>query len=278
MLRAPAELKALYKQGRLVPFIGAGVSMSVKWTDPVKGVSKRGPSWSEMVDQAAIALGFDPKLLRVRGTDLQILEYFKIKFASLAPLTNWLYAEMRPPDTALQSSPIHTELARLVQCSVYYTTNYDDFLERSLKLHGRSSKVIAIESDMGKHSHDCEVVKFHGDFNHPEFMVVSESDYDRRLSFRTPMDLRFRADVLGRAVLFLGYSFRDSNVSYLFHLVNEQLKQLPGSPSGRRAYIVVSNPSDFEIQLFRTRNIEVIPVRQSRVTDDIAELLAELRS
>ena len=90
----PRELQRLYSEGRLVPFVGAGVSMSVHWK--AGGDDKRGPSWSEMVDQAAHMLGFEtPELLRTRGTDLQILEYFKLLNEGIAPLTNWLFAEMR---------------------------------------------------------------------------------------------------------------------------------------------------------------------------------------
>jgi len=100
----PSELRDHYWSRRLIPFIGAGVSMSVVWDQG--GETKRGPSWKELVDQAARRLGFDdPELLRVRGTDLQILEYFKIKkHGEFASLTNWLFAEMRPPDDALKNS------------------------------------------------------------------------------------------------------------------------------------------------------------------------------
>jgi hypothetical protein len=278
-MTAPIELKRLYRQGRLVPFIGAGVSRSVEWVHD--GASRHGIVWREFVEQAARMLGFsDPELLRVRGTDLQILEYFKLKRESLAPLNNWLYSQMQPPEDALRDSAIHRELAALGLCSVYYTTNYDDFLERSFELAGRPTTAIASESHMGAHPSvdQCEIVKFHGDFSFPDRMVITESDYQRRLSFGTPMDYRFRSDLLGRAILFLGYSFGDPNVAYLFHLVNEQLSRLPGSPSGRRAYIVVPNPSDFENTLFEARNIEVVPVQERTMTDDIAALLRDLRS
>lgn len=36
------ELKTLYREGRLIPFIGAGVSMSVTWKRD--GRVRRGPS------------------------------------------------------------------------------------------------------------------------------------------------------------------------------------------------------------------------------------------
>ncbi|PWU08173.1 MAG: SIR2 family protein [Verrucomicrobia bacterium] len=254
--------------------------MSVTWRDHPGGPQKRGPSWQEMVNEAARKLGFsDPILARVRGTDLQILEYFKLKNEGFHPLTNWLYAEMRPPDEALRRSAIHEKLAQLVKCKLIYTTNYDDFIERSLMLNGRQSKRVAVESDMVKSMAGdvCEVVKFHGDFNFPQHMVLSEFDYEQRLTLETVMDYRFRSDMLGRMVLFLGYSFRDPNVSYLFTRMNVNFKKLPGAPSGRRAYITVADPSDFEIELFRARNIEVIPISSGDQTGQIAELLEAMK-
>jgi hypothetical protein len=122
-----------------------------------------------------------------------------------------------------------------------------------------------------------QVVKFHGDFSHPRHMVVTESDYERRLAFDTAMDLRLRSDLLGKAVLFLGYSFRDANVSYLFRLVNEYFKDLPSSSTGRRAYILVPDPSDFETRLFRARNIEVIAIRGHEMTEDTTAVLRAIR-
>jgi NAD-dependent SIR2 family protein deacetylase len=166
----PEELRDVYSSGRLIPFIGAGVSMSVSWQEHAGAKQKRGPSWGELVDEAARKLGFsDPDLLRVRGTDLQILEYFERKKFGFYALTNWLYAEMRPPDDALTRSIIHQKLAELTNCNLIYTTNYDDFIERSLKLCGRSCRRIAVEADMAighRVPAICEVVKFHGDFEY----------------------------------------------------------------------------------------------------------------
>lgn len=256
--------------------------MSVTWHE--NGQEKRGPSWRELVDQAAREIGFsDPDLLRVRGQDLQILEYFGIKHQNtFSKLTNWLYAEMRPPDEALQKSEIHKELSLLDKCRLFYTTNYDDFIERSFKLHGRPCTSIVTEADMGALPPDpslnyAEVVKFHGDLRWPEHMVISESDYEERLRLGTAMDRRLWADALGRALLFIGYSFRDSNVSYLFRLVNDEFKRLPSSPTGRRAYITVSDPSDFERELYRARNIEVIAIDGKSQTQSVVELLREIR-
>ena len=235
--------------------------------------------------EAARQLGFgDPDLLRVRGTDLQILEYYREKKGNFAELTNWLVREMEAPDAALKASPIHTALAGLDLCKVIYTTNYDDFIERALTLAGTNAVALANEAHFAEAHRTSRrrpadlrrVVKFHGDLKTPEVMVLSESEYEERLRLLTPMDAQLQSDLLGRAVLFVGYSFRDPNIAYLFHRVNEERAGLPESQYGRRAFIAIADPSDFERTLFKRRNIDVIPVRGTHQADDVAELLRDL--
>lgn len=270
----PPELRRLYSQGRVLPFVGAGASVSVGWSDGLK--DKRGLSWSELVNRAAQMVGFsDPELLRIRANDLQILEYFAIRKNNFASLMRWFATEMSPPEDSLRRSPIHRELAELSKCKLIYTTNFDDFLERALRSLGRRCRAIAIEDDVVFASDvDFEVVKFHGDLDHPDCMVLSESDYEKRLTLQSPMDHKLRADMLGKALLFIGYSFRDSNVSYLFRLAKEQV--LP-TKSWPRGFITVADPSEFERQLFDRRGIEIIPILGSRETEDVAALLNAMR-
>ncbi len=280
---APPDLKRLYRDGRVLPFVGAGASMSVAWKGS-DGTERRGPSWNELVDQAARMLGIEePELLRLRGDSLQILEYFLAKKGSFAALTNWLHLNMQPSDDSIRASGLHTALASLGLCSAMYTTNYDDFLERALRLAGRSVTVVASERDMGHGATAgspavTEVVKFHGDFNHPEAMVLSERHYEERLRLQSALDLKLRSDILGRAILFVGYSFRDLNVAYLFRLANDTFGLLPGSFSGKRAYIVVANPSDFEMQLFHNRNIEVVTGHGPNRAAQVIEVLHDMAS
>lgn len=284
MVVCPPELRTLYHSGRLVPFVGAGISAGVEWVQD--GITRRGPSWSELVDKAAQLLAFeDAEMLRMRGTDLQILEYFRIKrHNSIGELTAWLTSHMQPSPDELKMSVVHGRLAAMTRCSTFYTTNYDDFIERAFAAHGRQSIKIAVEGHIADAlslraaggPELCEVVKFHGDLTEISTMVLSERDYEERLRLESAFDHRLRTDMLGRAVLFLGYSFRDWNVSYLFRLVNDVFGQLPSSVLGRRAYITVTDPSDFERTLFKERNVDVIPIRGSNRSEDTAELLRQL--
>ena len=216
------------------------------------------------------------QILRVRGSDIQILEYFRLKSHGHGKLRSWLDRTMQPPDNALKSSLIHTALVGLNKCNVIYTTNYDNYIERCFNLAGRPNHVVALEAHMSPQDARCEIIKFHGDLDFEETMVLSESDYEKRLQLRSPMDYRLRADVLNRALIFIGYSFSDWNVAYLFRLVNDEFKALPDSTYGSRAYIIVPDPSDFEMRLFGARNIEVIPVSSFTREKDIAHILTEI--
>lgn len=254
--------------------------MSIEWIDDSTKNFVRGPSWGELVDQATRILGFvNPDLARVRGTDLQILEYFRCKHSGqTAKLTNWLNKLMVPPDAALMASPIHSELAQLTQCSLFYTTNYDNFIERTFDLHGRNCNVVAVEAQMGRTPAKCQIIKFHGDLDHPDQIVLTESDYEKRLTLSMAMDHRLRSDLLGRVILFIGYSFRDPNVAYLFRLFTDHFREQRGGLPGKRAYIVVPDPSDFEVTLFGERHIEVIAVDGEKQAQEIATMLREMRS
>jgi len=277
-MNCPEELKKRYRERRLIPFVGAGISMSVSWFS--NGSQRRGPSWQEVVDYAANELGFKPELARVRGTDLQILEYYNIKQGGeLARLKNWLVKQLDAPDDALRDSPVHKALSRMGNCETIYTTNFDDFLERSFILNGRACKPVVVEAEMGRDPQLCNIVKFHGDLDHPAEMVISETQYERRLRLKEVLDNKFVGDTLNNALLFIGYSFRDPNVSYLFTLFAADRGALPNSgASGVRAYITAPAPSDFERELFRARHIEVIPIRAGHMAADIASLLEEIQS
>ena len=89
-------------------------------------------------------------------------------------------------------------------------------------------------------------------------MVLSERHYYRRMQFDGALDWKFRSDLLNRVLLFIGHGFNDMNVALLFELINAALDTLPGSVSGKLAYIISHNPSDFEFKFFERRNVTVI--------------------
>jgi hypothetical protein len=137
---------------------------------------------------------------------------------------------------------------------------------------GRDFQVVVNPQDMGG-NHDCEIIKFHGDFSNPQRTVLSESDYEFRIRLEDELDLKLRSDMLGATFLFIGYSFRDPNISYLFRLWTDRYA---GKNPNKKAVILLSNPSDFEKTLYDARNFEIISILGLSKDEFIGKLLERL--
>jgi hypothetical protein len=61
-------------------------------------------------------------------------------------------------------------------------------------------------------------------------------------------------------------------------VINGMFKSLPNSPTGRRAYIIAHNPSEFEYTLFWKRNIEIIPTYGDDRAAGLIEILDDILS
>lgn len=100
---------------------------------------------------------------------------------------------------------------------IIYTTNWDKAIETAANNIQRKYFKISSLSDITEAPHYSNIiVKFHGDFDSPENIVFTRNDYQRRLSIQHPLDILFRAHILGKKVLFLGYSFSDQNIDFIF--------------------------------------------------------------
>ncbi len=108
----------------------------------------------------------------------------------------------------------------------FYTTNFDDLLERAFAAHGKAHQVVAEARDLddwrfdridGAYVARFPIYKLHGSLDRPHTLVLGESDFQRRQGLANhPIDLRFCSDVVGREVLLVGYSFSDPNVRWLW--------------------------------------------------------------
>jgi hypothetical protein len=123
--------------------------------------------------------------------------------------------------------PLHRLLVRLSRLvPAFYTTNFDDLLERAFAAAGRRCQVVAEAKDLHEWQYDeldgrfvprFPIYRLHGTLERPATIVFGESDFQRRSDLAAhPIDLRFASDVVGRELLLLGYSFSDPNVRWLW--------------------------------------------------------------
>jgi hypothetical protein len=188
-------------------FVGAGVSMSV-------GL----PSWQVLIDHMEDELGLQGSAGSERQYSYQMLaEYFVLKQGSIGSLRSWMDRTWSVSVDAVSKSELHRLIVQL-DFPVIYTTNYDRNLEAAYERFGRPFAKIANAKDIARadNSH-TQIVKFHGDFDDDASLVLAETDYFDRLSFESPLDVKFRSDALAHTMLFIGYSMGDLNIRLLLH-------------------------------------------------------------
>jgi hypothetical protein len=241
------HLARLVAERRVILFAGAGLSMAV-------GL----PSWSELVEHMCRELGLDSAGFDNAGSYQALAEYYRIERGGLTPLADWLRRNWQVSDEAVRASEIHRLIVEL-DFPIVYTTNYDANLEKAYELHGRSFARIGNARDLARSTDDATpIVKFHGDLEDEGSLVLAESDYFARLRFESPMDIKFRADALGRSVLFLGYSMSDMNIRLLLYRL-WQIWQGSGAEAQRPpSFLFTSRPDPVQEALLAARGIRIL--------------------
>jgi hypothetical protein len=176
------------------------------------------PSWRELIDRIGQELGLDPDAVLGPDTSYHTLaEYYRVVKGSIGPLRSWLDRNWNVGEEQVRNSRLHEIIVEL-DFPAIYTTNYDRNLEVAFAAHGRDYVKVSNARDVSRvRSGVTQIVKFHGDFDEDESLVIAETDYLDRLAFGSPLDIKFRADALGHTLLFVGYSMSDLNIRLLLH-------------------------------------------------------------
>jgi hypothetical protein len=242
------DLVKAIRNRRAILFAGAGVSMTV-------GL----PSWRTLIDHIAEELRLDPEM--VEGPDVNYLtlaEYYRLRQGSIGPLRSWMDRNWSIPEEVLRESRVHELIARL-DFPIIYTTNFDRNLETALQLHGKEFVKIVSAKDIARIREGVmQLVKFHGDFDDDQSIVIAETDYLDRLSFESPLDIKFRSDALGNTILFIGYSLSDLNIRFLLHRLWKTWMASGFERDRPQSYVFMMRPNPIETSVLEQWGIKVI--------------------
>ena len=224
LLDKARELALLAQSGRLVPFMGAGTS-----------VSAGAPSWKGLIEAlAADANLTDAETSSLLAPGMSALDqagYLRARYEYSSPL-----AVDGESTTGEPRASFNTEIARHVELKRYglapallaglrteqaITLNYDALFELASADIGETRTVIPDRKVNGKKW----LLKLHGSVTNPESIVLTRDDY---LGFNTTRDALsavVKATLITHHLLFVGFGLKDDHFHEIIHDVRRALRQ-----------------------------------------------------
>ncbi len=267
------EIKNAHLEKRLVPFIGSGFSKPL-------GL----PDWGQLVSDVAAKIGFDPELFFIHGSYPQLLEYIQKNHRQ--EWTNFLHQlrvgfDSTEANQNRKLSLTHKILAEL-SFKTIYTTNYDPHIEKALEDYGRLPQVLTRLEDFAntpQKPFNCDVIKFHGDIKLEQTMILTETQYFDRMALEEAVDQRLRSDLLSNSFIFIGYSFNDTNIRYIWYKIHK-LKNQPLQENNyelRKSYYVTFGNEPIQSKILQAWDIQVIPLDPENPSESLSEFLTALK-
>lgn len=248
MISELEHLARVVRDQRAILFAGAGVSMSV-------GL----PSWRQLIGHMGEELGLDQsEFLSADSSFHTLAEFYRLQKGSIGPLRSWMDRNWSVSEEKIRASRIH-EIIVSLNFPIIYTTNYDATLETAFRVHGRHYVKIANTRDIANANNNAtQIVKFHGDFDDDQSLVIAETDYFDRLNFSSPLDIKFWADALGRTILFIGYSMSDLNIRLLLHKLSQTWRRSGYEKDRPKPYVFMARRNTVQEAVLSQWGIHVI--------------------
>lgn len=266
MMPVNEELATRLAKGQVIPFVGAGISMAL-------GL----PSYGALIHELGDHVGFDGSIFEGLGDYLTLAEYYHLEKDGLLELQRHLQLKWKKSQKEVLASPVHRALVAL-KCKLIYTTNFDGFIEQAHRGLNQRYRTIRSAKDLVDLPDDrVHIVKLHGDLSSPSTMVFTETSYFERLSFEAPLDVKLRADVLGKSLLFIGYSLSDTNIRYLLFRLQRQWEKEVKPELRPKAYVFMGRPNQVLSRVLDKRGVEPIVADTTNESESLADFLTALR-
>lgn len=191
------------ERGKLVIFAGAGISLD-----------SNTPLWSELID------GLKADLNNPQKDYLEVAQqYYKER-------KNKEYQERIKEVLKHQQTrynPIHEKILELQPAHIV-TTNYDNHFEQVMEQKGYSYSIVKKDTDLPYSPNSTMFIKMHGDFEERNIILTSD-DYEYYAQQFPLIEGYINGIFASKLVLFVGFSFKDSNITHIFEYVQDKLKK-----------------------------------------------------
>lgn len=237
--------------GRCLPFVGSGFSVNADSKDK----KSKSPTWNELgVFFRKELLPVDAVITKEQLSQTNGLEYITAYEESTD--RSKLVDKMRE---GLCLDKIKVGKTHKAFCNLPFdivcTTNFDSLLEEGYKAVGKStlSKIYETQLPLSCATEQVELLKIHGDINHPDSLVATEVDYDRYIKDHPLMVTYLTNLLITRTPLFIGYSLDDTDFRQIYKIVQDRLGKMT-----KRPYTIQYKCSDESRRRFERRGVSVI--------------------
>lgn len=223
------------KQGRLVIFVGAGVSAN-------SGV----PMWKELIDEFKKEL---PEELNKETDYLKIAELYKSSRGHKEYMDK-VKSVLKYRSTL--PNPIHKAILDLKPCHII-TTNYDDLIEQTVEKTFSPYDIVRKDTDLPNMQYPNAIIKMHGDFDTDNIVLTEEDYYNYARNF--PLIRSYILSLFAsKLVLFVGFSLTDLNLKLILNdvrnILNEKMQPV---------YIYTDvSPDSVSFRYFAERSINIV--------------------
>lgn len=257
----PKALKEDFVNNMVIPLVGAGFS---KNADIPK--DKTIPDWEELGKKITEYLDGYRYTNPLDILSLFENEYSRVKLIEI--MARELHInEIKPSKTYEAFCDLFTD--------IICTTNFDFLIEETLESKSQPYSLIVSEDRLSISIPErTRVIKLHGDFNHPNRMIITEEDYDKYLNNNKILATYVSNLFITKTLFLVGYSFEDYDIRGIWQIVNDRLGKL-----NRLGYCVMVDANKTEISRFERRNIKVInlPGKKENYSEILYQLFKEIK-
>ena len=253
----PKPLLSDFLSNRVIPVVGAGFS---KNADIPVGLTM--PDWRELGKAVA---SFIPDY-EYDNNPIDALSYYE-ELYSRSKLVELIMSELH--HGLIQPGSLFKAFCEIFR-GIICTTNFDTLLEDAMVQSRLPVSVIATEDRLSVGgSSECKIIKLHGDYNHPERMVITEQDYDL-FTERNPVLSTYVANLfISNTMLLIGYSLDDYDFRGIWQVIMNRLGKM-----SQPAYCIAVGLSKERIARYQRRGIRAISLQGE--TKDYKQILMDL--
>jgi len=240
LLDEAKTLAEIAKAGRLVPFLGAGVS-----------VSAGAPTWDELIESLAEGANLTSdeteSLLHGKVDPRDQAAYLRSRYESASQISSasvvakptLSFNEQIAERVNLPKYGLAPALLAGLRTEQAITLNYDLLFETASADIGDARTVIPDSSVNG----EKWLLKLHGSVNSPETIVLTRDDYLGYNASREALSAVVKATLITHHLLFVGFGLKDDHFHEIIHDVRRAMPQsADGSDFFATALTMAENP------------------------------------